>query len=293
MASRRELDEAVAALPLDHAGRLHPVAERVVRRVLIPLARLCHRPTMQGVEQLPASGPYLLVGNHSAGLGLAELSSFTALWTARGEPVPPLAGFAHPTAFVVWPTSVIHPSLGAIPSTYAAAETVLARGIPLLVFPGGDHETMRGLLSASRVDFGGRLGFLRIARKAAIPIVPLGIRGGRFTAPLLFSHPLLPTLLLQPRFLLGTKRWAVSLLGVLGLLALATTGLPLVAKLLLGFLWLGSPLVFLSWVPVTLRFRIGAPLPPEALFDGPEDDAVLREALAKVEAAVQAQVDAP
>jgi hypothetical protein len=53
------------------------------------------------------------------------------------------------------------------------------------------------------------------------------------------------------------------------------------------WLWLGSPLVFLPVLPATIRFRIGAPLEPEALF-GTDD---LSAALAKVQGAVQGLVD--
>ena len=58
------------------------------------------------------------------------------------------------------------------------------------------------------------------------------------------------------------------------------------------YAWLASPLTFVPWVPWSIRFRIGAPIPSAALF-GPsarEDNATLRETLARVEGAIAALV---
>ena len=54
------------------------------------LVRVLFRPTIRGLEHLPARGPYLLVANHSAGLGLAELSSFAALYVREVGPEHPM-----------------------------------------------------------------------------------------------------------------------------------------------------------------------------------------------------------
>ena len=272
-------------------GRPTPAIVRQVRRWLAPVVHLSHRPTLDGLEHLPSDGPFLLVANHSAGLGIAELLSFLVLYLHHVGPARPLAAFAHPIGFRVYPLSVALRHLGAVPSTYDSAERALASGVPLLVFPGGDHETLRPLWQAHRVDFGGRLGFLRIARAAGVPVVPLGIRGGHFTAPVLFRSSLLATLLVLPR-LVGVKRWGVSLLGALGAAALVAYGpSSWMLRAALVWLWLGSPLTFLPWVPWTLRLRVGAALPAADLFARDASDDDLRRALARVQSAVQSLVD--
>lgn len=282
--ARWSRDESIA-----QPGRVSPFVVRLAR-VLAPLLRLAHRPTLKGVEHLPASGSYLLVANHSAGVALAELVCFACEYLRRVGPDRPLAGFALPVGFRVFPLSRVLRAVGAIPSTYAAAERTLASGVPVLVFPGGDHEGLRPIWLAHQVDFAGRVGFLKIARAAGVPIVPMGIRGSAFTAPIVLRSRWLATLLVTPR-IIGQKRWGLSVLGLLVALALALfapVAWPLRAALV--YLWLGSPLVFLPWVPWTLRFRVGAPLAPSELFSGAGDDAELRAALARTEAAVQALV---
>lgn len=272
-------------------GRISPWVERGLLRIVGPALRVLFRPTLSGVEHLPQRRPFLLVANHSAGMGLAELASFAYLYVRDVGVERPLAGFALAMGFKVQPLKTLHRHLGTVPSTYEAAYDTLARGVPLLVFPGGDHETLRPIWQAGRVDFGGRRGFLRIARQAGVPIVPMGIEGSHFTAPILWRSKPLATLLVIPR-LLRLKRWGVSLLAVLGAVAIGLTPLPVWAKALAIFVWLSSPLTFTPIVPWTIRFRIGAPLEPEALFDpDAEPEQALEVALERVQGAVQRLVD--
>lgn len=269
-------------------GRPAPWMVATVQRVIRPLVRLLHRPTLDGLEHLPADRPFLLVANHSAGMGLAKIACLTSLYLERFGTTRPLAGFAHLVGFRVWPISPIVRGLGAVPSAYEAAFSALAEGVPLLVFPGGDHETLRPVWQAHRVDFGGRRGFLRVARDAGVPIVPLGIRGAHFTVPMLLRSRALATLLVLPR-LFGLKRWGLSVLSVAGAAALAVAPLPWPARLALIWAWLTSPVVFWPIVPWTIRMRVGPPLEPQTLFA--EDDPSLQRALDQVQAAVQRLVD--
>ena len=271
-------------------GRVSPPFAAAIRRFVLPLVRVLWRPTLTGTENLP-NGPFVLVANHSAGMGVAEIHSFLALYLERFGATRPLAGVALPLGFRAWPLSLAHRHLGTIPSSYAAAANALARGVPILIFPGGDHESLRPIWDLHRVDFAGRVGFLRIAHRAGVPVVPLGIRGGHWTAPILVRSQWLATALVFPRFL-GIKRWGVSLLGLLVALAIACFvpfAWPL--RVLLVWLWLGSPLVFLPWLPWTVRMRVGPALPLSLLGDG--SDAALRAALPQVEAAIHAQTLLP
>ena len=147
-----------------HPGQASSGAVRLIRRYVSPLVRALFRPALLGMEHLPRQGPFLLVANHSAGMGLAEILSFAVMYLEKVGPSRPLAGFVLPTDFRIWPLSAVARGVGAIPSTYEAAEHTLGAQVPILVFPGGDHESLRPIWHANRVDFGGRLGFLRIAR---------------------------------------------------------------------------------------------------------------------------------
>jgi 1-acyl-sn-glycerol-3-phosphate acyltransferase len=270
-------------------GRVSPALVALVDRYLRPAVQAAFRPTLTGVENLPAAGPFLLVANHSAGLGLAELASFACLYLEHVGAERPLAGFAHTISFRFGPIGDLFRQMGAVPSTYEAAEEALRAGVPLLVFPGGDHETMRPVWEAARVDLGGRRGFLKIAKKFGVPIVPLGIRGSHVTAPILWRSKVLPYLLVLPRAL-GLKRWPLTALGLAGAAAIAAAPWSRLTRAGLAWAWLVSPTMMFPWVPSTLSMHIGAPLQPAELFA--DDDPTLERALARVQSVLQRIVDA-
>ena len=67
--------------------------------------------------------------------------------------------------------------LGAIPADPAAAEAVLRDGALVLVYPGGDWEACRPWTNRGRVDFGGHTGFVRLALRSGVPVVPVVAHG--------------------------------------------------------------------------------------------------------------------
>lgn len=277
-------------IDVSEPGRVQPLAKWLILNVVGPLVRLLFRPTLEGRENLPDEGPFLLVANHSAGIGLAELVSFASCWLEDSRSEYRLAGFALPIGFKVWPLSAVHRQLGSVPSTYEGGRQALANGASLLVFPGGDHESLKPVWYNEHVDFAGRVGFARLARETGVPMVPMGIQNGALTAPLLFRGQWLSSFFILPR-MLGLKRWGISLLGLL-VTVLLWVFLPLTWpwKMLAIWLWLGTPLVFMPVIPAPLRFRIGAPLPAGELFSESAGEEELKEAAAQVERAVQALV---
>ncbi len=274
------------------AGVLSPTMRRLARLLICPVMRLAHRPRVCGLERLPRDGPYLLVGNHSGAMAISELLALACLWISRmGQ--RPLAGMGHPFGFVVWPVRFFIRRLGAIPASVEHALSALARGIPLLVFPGGAQEASRPFWRAGEVDLCGHTGFLRIAHQARAPIVPLRIHGSHLSCPVLWqSRRLLAILLVVPR-LLGVKQYPVTLPGVAVSAALALwlpplLGLPLTALAIWAFL--ASPFPFLPVLPVSIRYQVGEPIPPGELFDDlerPPDAAALGVALRRVQGRLQ------
>ncbi len=275
-------ERARAAAP----GIPSPTMVHILRR-LRWLVRLAFRPELTGVENLPSTGAYLLVANHSGAIAAAELSSFAICYLDQVGANRRLAAMAHPFAFHFWPISYVVRGLGAIPSTARAVETTLTQGVPVLLFPGGDHEVLRPVWQASRVDFAQRRGFLRLAAKSNVPIVPMGISGSHFTAPILWrSRWILPYLLITPR-LVGVKRAPLTVLGLLGAIAIASLPLSPALKLLCAWAWLASPFMLLPWIPWKVRIRIGKSIPAEELFGKGPSEAGLSAAYKRVESEVE------
>ena len=237
--------------------------------------RLAFRPAIENAAALPPQGAYLLVANHS-GLGNADIACLIEIFLNQAPARFP-AAMVHPVSFNSWPAGAWMARLGAIPSTYEAALGALSQGVPVLVFPGGDIEATRPVWRADRVDFGARKGFLKIARQAKVPIVPMGIRGSHFTAPILFRSEILSRLLVFPH-LTGVRRFPVTLLGVLGaavLVALAPRmgWLPAVG---MAALWVALPMAQIPWIPWSVRIRVGTPIRGEELFPDGADETLDR-----------------
>jgi len=249
---------------------------------------LFFRPKVSGWGHLPEKGPYMLVSNHSAGIAVAEILSFAVLYTEQFKRNRPIAGFAHHMFYRLPGVHQFMRSVGAIPSTYQAAEEALNAGVPLLVFPGGDHESLRPIWKANEVDFNNRKGFLKIARKAGIPIVPMGIRGSHYTSPILLRSSLLAWLLVIPR-LAGLKRTGLSLGSFLGIAVIWTLPLHTGWLVALSWGWVLSLFQFFPIVPWTVSFKIGPPLSHDELFK----NGTMQEAYDKVTQQVQELVLSP
>jgi 1-acyl-sn-glycerol-3-phosphate acyltransferase len=61
---------------------------------------------------------------------------------------------------------------GGIEADPASAEKALRAGGSVVVFPGGDHEAFRPWTERHTIDFAGRTGFIKLALRTGVPIVP-------------------------------------------------------------------------------------------------------------------------
>jgi 1-acyl-sn-glycerol-3-phosphate acyltransferase len=138
----------------------------------------------------------------------------------------------------------------------------LESGAALLVYPGGDYEVFRPSWERHKVDFGGRKGYVRLARDAGVPIVPIASVGGQETA-----------------LFLDRGQWLAKLLMVDKLLRLKSVPISLALPWGLNIGDLGG------------HFPLPSKIVVEALdpIDVDGDDDIIHE---KVEASLQAGVDA-
>jgi 1-acyl-sn-glycerol-3-phosphate acyltransferase len=188
--------------------RARPVLETYVR---------WFRPEVRGFEHLPARGPFLVVGNHSGGPTPPDLPILmTAWWRERGIDEP-VYGLFH-SAFLALPgVGLVMRRAGALEAGWANAEPVLRDGGIVIVYPGGDYEAFRPSRDRDRIDFAGRTGFVRLALRLGIPIVPAVSCGAHDTVFVLTRgeqlarmHPLLRRFRIKTQpFLLGLP-WVVS-----------------------------------------------------------------------------------
>ena len=219
------------------------------------LATFYFRADVRGIENIPAEGPVLLVGNHSGGnvtpdsfvLGLAFNTYFGV--------ERPFYQLAHNLVMLMPQVQWLR-RMGMVAASRENAVRLLARGAAVLVYPGGDWEVHRPTWQSANVDFAGRQGFLKIALERNVPIVPVVGIGGQETALFLSRGEGLARLLGLDR-LLRLKVLPISIAAPWGLNVGDFVGhLPLPAKITVSVL-----------KPVDLRKRFGSEPDLEKSYD--------------------------
>jgi 1-acyl-sn-glycerol-3-phosphate acyltransferase len=154
-----------------------------IRRVL-PLWRAVmatyFRGEVRGLDNIPDSGPVLLVGNHSGGTMIADTFVFATAFYTKFGPDRRFHQLAHDVAVRVPATGISR--WGTVAASHENARRAFDRGAPVLVYPGGDYETFRPSWHSDRIEFGGRKGFIKLAIERGVPIVPVVAVGGQETA---------------------------------------------------------------------------------------------------------------
>src|SRR3954454_11379129 len=154
-----------------------------IRRTL-PLWRtglgVYFRSEVRGLDNIPAEGPSLLVGNHSGGILIVDTFIFASAFYDHFGVRRRFHQLAHDVA-ARWPGTGIS-RWGTVAASHENAQRAFDVGAPVLVYPGGDVETFRPSWHSDRVEFAGRKGFVRLALEAGVPIVPVVSIGGQETA---------------------------------------------------------------------------------------------------------------
>ncbi|MFO0617417.1 MAG: 1-acyl-sn-glycerol-3-phosphate acyltransferase [Polyangiaceae bacterium] len=235
-----------------------------------------------GAENIPAHGRFVLIANHS-GLGVAECATFPGVWLDHfGD--RPLAGMAHSALFLLPGMASALRGLGAIPASKDEAARAIAVGHPLLLFPGGDLEAMRPTWRSREVTFGGRTGFVRLARAHGLEIVPLAIVGSHVTIPNLAGNRALAWL--TGARLIGMHRAPLPVLSVAAaaLSLLRSTGKPIPRRALSALVAFWAT-ALVPWIPSAIDFHA---LPPVRDL-GRSDEAVAAEVLERLRSVVSSR----
>jgi 1-acyl-sn-glycerol-3-phosphate acyltransferase len=146
------------------------------------LSRLYFRCEVDGLSNIPAEGPVLLVGNHSGGTLIADTFVFAQAFYRHFGPLRRFHQLAHDLVFKVPGARASLSKWGTVPASPENMRRALDRDAALLVYPGGDHETYRPSWESSKIDFAGRTGFAKLAIELGVPIVPIVAIGGQETA---------------------------------------------------------------------------------------------------------------
>jgi 1-acyl-sn-glycerol-3-phosphate acyltransferase len=204
---------------------------------------------------VPDSGPVLLVGNHSGGNMTPDTVVFTLAFSTYFGVERPFYQLAH-NLVLSMPGLGFLRKFGTVAASPANARKALDSGAALLVYPGGDYEVHRPTWQGNRVDFGGRMGFIRLAIERNIPIVPVVSIGGQETALFLTRGERLARLLALDRIfrlkvlpISLALPWGINIGDMLG-------HIPLPAKITIETL-----------PPIDLRAEFGPQPDPDEVYD--------------------------
>ena len=164
------------------------------------LASLYFRADVRGLDRIPDNGPVLLVGNHSGGNVPPDTFVFTLAFCSYFGVERPFYQLAH-NLVVSAPGLGRLRKFGTVAASHENARLALESGAAVLVYPGGDYEVWRPSWQRHVVDFGGRKGFVRLARDTGVPIVPVASVGGQETALFLDRGQWLAKLLMVDKLL--------------------------------------------------------------------------------------------
>lgn len=256
--------------PADDVRRRDPELVTLVLDLYRAFGKRYFRARFEGVDNVPAEGPVLLVGNHNGALVPSD-GIFTGLAIHdRYGPDRAVYVLAHDFLFEDPLLRSYALRLGMLRAGHESARHVFAQGHCLLVYPGSDLETFRSFRDRDKVILGGRKGFVKLALTCGVPIVPVVSAG---------THEQLVVLTRGDRLArrLHAHAWARTE----------------VAPIVLSLPW-GITSGFVPYLPLPAQttIRFGSPIQwPELGPTDADDPDVLARCYRQVEQRMQAMLD--
>jgi 1-acyl-sn-glycerol-3-phosphate acyltransferase len=228
------------------------------------------RTEIEGWERLPDE-PCLLVSVHAGGALTIDAWILVYEWYRRFGDDRVLHGTAHDVLMAAPVLGDYFKALGVIPASREGVGAALECGHDVIVWPGGEEDSMRSWRRRDEVVLAGRRGFVKQALSSGVPIVPVATSGGADSA-----------------FVLTEGRWITGALNRLGGIAqkLRASTLPIMAAPPFGIIPEILPMHLP--MPAKLRYEI---LDPIELNGDIDDDQYVNDTYREVERVLQDGVD--
>jgi 1-acyl-sn-glycerol-3-phosphate acyltransferase len=147
---------------------------------VIQILKKYFRAEVSGLENIP-EGKALLVCNHNAGITSMDGFFLGAEWHRKTDGKDPLYFLAHDMMVALPVVGNMLLKLGSIRASHETAAKAFGLGRKVAVFPGGNYEAFRPFSQRYQIDLGGKKGFLKLALRHNVPIVPVVSIGGHET----------------------------------------------------------------------------------------------------------------
>jgi len=186
----------------------------LVRKAYDPIYRHWFRAEWDGLDQIPANGGALLVANHAGAIPSDAPVIMHGIETELHRPVYGLADYFFRKAPVV---GTLWSRAGGVAAHPDNAYRLLREQQQLvLVFPEGTKGPSKTYNERYRLRRFGRGGFVEIAMRAGVPVIPIAVVGAEESMPIVMRLPSVAKALGIPYLPLTANMLALGPLGLVG-----------------------------------------------------------------------------
>jgi 1-acyl-sn-glycerol-3-phosphate acyltransferase len=211
VAEDHELDDPRLG-DVDEWGRSERMRE-IARRAYAPIYERWFRVEWEGMENIPSDGGALLVANHAAAVPSDAPAIMHGIEVEMGRPVYGLADHffkSVPVLGTMWARNG-----GVVAQPDNAYRLLREQNQLALVFPEGTKGPAKTYDERYRLRRFGRGGFVEIAMRAGVPIVPIAVVGAEESMPTITRLPAVAKALGLPYFPITANMLALGPLGAL------------------------------------------------------------------------------
>ena len=198
---------------VDEWGRSEHMRE-IIRRIYDPVYSKWFRADWHGLEKIPTDGGALLVANHA---GAIPADAPVIMHGIEKELERPVYGLADNFFKSVPVVGTLWSRLGGLPAHPDNAYRLLKHQNQLvLVFPEGTKGTAKTFGERYQLRRFGRGGFVEIAMRAGVPVVPIAVVGSEEAMPTIAQLPSVAKAFGVPYLPVTANMLALGPLGVAG-----------------------------------------------------------------------------
>jgi 1-acyl-sn-glycerol-3-phosphate acyltransferase len=198
---------------VDEWGRSEHMRQ-LARTLYGPIYRNWFRVEWEGLEKIPTNGGALLVANHAGAVPPDAPAIMHGIEEELARPVYGLADNFFRTLHVV---GTMWSRLGGLPAHPDNAYRLLREQRQLvLVFPEGSKGPGKTYRERYQLRRFGRGGFVEIAMRAGVPVIPIAVVGAEEAMPTLFRLPSVARVVGTPYLPVTANMLAMGPLGLAG-----------------------------------------------------------------------------
>lgn len=165
----------------DHLELFEPHLARKAAKLILPITETYHRAKWIGLENIP-NEVFLGVGNHTGMHFMPEAMLWVGKYQSEERPVSMMTLVHHMVQLAAHWVKLPFNELGFLEANRQNALDALRAGYAVTVYPGGDRDVARTFADRNKIDFFDHLGYVKMALKAQVPILPIVGCGGGETA---------------------------------------------------------------------------------------------------------------